>query len=391
MKQLLIFIALLFLCTESRTQSIEEVLQSIERNNKELQAYAQITRSKKLEVRAENNLPDPTLSYAHLWNNKDKNNTIGELVIAQSFDFPATYFSRHKLNRLKMSVYDTEAESMRRELLLQAKELCLDIILLRRQQDLLDIRRSNAQELSGIYQKKLQAGDANILERNKINLELLNIKTESTLNEAALHTRLQELQAMNGGIPIQISTLEYPRADLPGNYEELRREIVEKDPLLRSLNNESERMRQQVKVNQAGWFPRFELGYRRNTESGEPFNGVVVGFSFPLFENRGKVRSVKAERLGVDLQKENTRIRIRSEIDQYYQEATQLYQIMREYEETLEAQSDLTLLRKALDGGQISMIEYFIEAAGVYQSRETYLQLENQYQKTLAKIFSNEL
>ncbi|MCD8032025.1 MAG: TolC family protein [Bacteroides sp.] len=391
MKQLLILITLLFLCAESSSQSITEVLQSIERNNKELQAYAQITRSKKLEARAENNLPDPTLSYAHLWNNKDKNNTIGELVIAQSFDFPATYFSRHKLNRLKMSVYDTEAESMRRELLLQAKELCLDIILLRRQQELLDIRRNNTQELSEIYQKKLQAGDANILEKNKINLELLNIKTESTLNETALHTKLQELQAMNGGIPIQVSGLEYPRADLPGNYEEFRREIVEKDPLLRSLNNESERMRQQVKVNQAGWFPRLELGYRRNTESGEPFNGIVVGFSFPLFENRGKVRSVKAERLGVDLQRENTRIRIHSEIDQFYQEATQLYQIMREYEETLEAQSDLTLLRKALDGGQISMIEYFIEAAGVYQSRETYLQLENQYQKTLAKIFSSEL
>ncbi len=373
MKQLLILITLLFLCAESRTQSIAEVLQSIERNNKELQAYVQITRSKKLEARAENNLPDPTLSYAHLWNNKDKNNTIGELVIAQSFDFPATYFSRHKLNRLKMSVYDTEAESMRRDLLLQAKELCLDIILLRRQQELLDIRRNNAQELSGIYQKKLQAGDANILERNKINLELLNIQTESTLNETALHTKLQELKAMNGDIPIQISALEYPRADLPGNYEEFRREIVEKDPLLRSLNNESERMRQQVRVNQAGWFPRLELGYRRNTESGEPFNGVVVGFSFPLFENRGKVRSVKAERLSVDLQREYTRIRIRSEIDQLYQEAIQLHQIMREYEEILEAQSGLTLLRKALDGGQISMIEYFIEVGGVYQSRETYL------------------
>ncbi len=391
MKQLLILITLLFLCAESRTQSIAEVLQSIERNNKELQAYVQITRSKKLEARAENNLPDPTLSYAHLWNNKNKNNTIGELVIAQSFDFPATYFSRHKLNRLKRSVYDTEAESMRRDLLLQAKELCLDIILLRRQQELLNIRRNNAQELSGIYHKKLQAGDANILERNKINLELLNIQTESTLNETALHTKLQELKAMNGDIPIQISALEYPRADLPGNYEEFRREIVEKDPLLRSLNNESERMRQQVRVNQAGWFPRLELGYRRNTESGEPFNGVVVGFSFPLFENRGKVRSVKAERLSVDLQREHTRIRIRSEIDQLYQEAIQLHQIMREYEETLEAQSDLTLLRKALDGGQISMIEYFIEVGGVYQSRETYLQLENHYQKTLAKIFSSEL
>ncbi len=391
MKQIIITGTFLLLLSVTQAQTIEEVLQSIDRNNKELQANAQLMTSRKLEAQAENNLPDPTLSYAHLWNNKDKNNTIGELVVTQSFDFPTLYASRNKLNRLKSSLYDTEAESMRRELLLQAKEICLDIIMLRQQQELLHIRYQNAQDLSAIYSKKLAMGDANILEKNKINLELLNIKTETTLNQTALNNKLQELQALNGDIPIEVSVHTYPEVRLPLSYEELKAEITEKDPLLRSLNNESDMIRQQVKVNRSGWLPQLELGYRRNTESGEPFNGVVVGFSFPLFENRRKVRSVKAEQLSVDLQRENTRIRIGSETRQLYREATELQIIMQEYRQTLESQSDLSLLRKALDGGQISMIEYFVEAGAVYQSQETYIQLENQYQKALARIFSSEL
>ena len=45
--------------------SIEQVLKNIETNNKELQANAQLITSQKLESKTDNNLPDPTLSYAH--------------------------------------------------------------------------------------------------------------------------------------------------------------------------------------------------------------------------------------------------------------------------------------------------------------------------------------
>lgn len=52
--------------------SIEQVLKNIETNNKELQANAQLITSQKLESKTDNNLPDPTLSYAHLWGAKDQ-------------------------------------------------------------------------------------------------------------------------------------------------------------------------------------------------------------------------------------------------------------------------------------------------------------------------------
>ena len=223
MKRITILAATLFALSGLQAQTgIDGVLRNIETNNKELQANAQLIASQKLETRTDNNLPDPTLSYAHLWNNKDKNNTIGELVVSQSFDFPSLYATRNQLNRLKAGAFDGQKSVFRQGILLQAKDVCLDIIMLRKQQQILTERLRNAEELSAMYAKRLQTGDANVIETNKINLELLNVKTEASLNETALRNKIQELTALNGNIPVVFEDADYPAVIFPSNYEELQ-------------------------------------------------------------------------------------------------------------------------------------------------------------------------
>lgn len=315
MKRITILAATLFALSGLQAQTgIDGVLRNIETNNKELQANAQLIASQKLETRTDNNLPDPTLSYAHLWNNKDKNNTIGELVVSQSFDFPSLYATRNQLNRLKAGAFDGQKSVFRQGILLQAKDVCLDIIMLRKQQQILTERLRNAEELSAMYAKRLQTGDANVIETNKINLELLNVKTEASLNETALRNKIQELTALNGNIPVVFEDADYPAVIFPSNYEELKTEVLASDYTLQALNSESAAARKQIAVNKSQWLPKLELGYRRNTESGEPFNGVVVGFSFPLFENRNKVKIAKAQSLNVDLQRANTSVQDRKSV-----------------------------------------------------------------------------
>ena len=169
MKQITLFTAALLTFAGMQAQnSIDQVLRNIEANNKELQANARLISSQKLEAKTDNNLADPTLSYAHLWGSKDKSETIGELVVSQSFDFPSLYASRAKLNRLKTNSFDGQASVFRQSILLQAKEVCLDIIMLRQQQQILQERLRNAEELAAMYKKRLQTGDANVIETNKI-------------------------------------------------------------------------------------------------------------------------------------------------------------------------------------------------------------------------------
>ena len=197
---------------------------------------------------------------------------------------------------------------------------------------------------------------------------------------------------MNSNQPLQISSLsEYPLHPLPADYEQLREEVIASDAALWSLSNESAAARKQISVSKQGWLPKLELGYRRNTESGTPFNGVVVGFSFPIFENRNKVKIAKAQSMNIDFQKENATLQAESSLAQLYREAQSLQASMQEYQEAFSSQQDLALLKQALTGGQISVIEFFVEVSVIYQSKQNLLQLENQYQKVMAQIYKSKL
>lgn len=389
----------------AQTSGIDAVLRQIEANNKELQANSHLISAQKLENKADNNLPDPTLSYAHLWDSKNSGETVGELVVSQSFDFPTLYATRGKMNRLKTSALDAQATAVRQQILLQAKEVCLDIIMLQRQQALLDERLKNAEELAAMYTKRMETGDANVLETNKINLELLNVRTEARLNQTALGNKLKELLALNGNQPLTpgrplpdttpsalaLGLTDYPAVPLPADFRPLAAELLAADPSLQSLQGESSAAQKQISASKQGWLPKLELGYRRNTESGHPLNGVVVGFSFPIFENRDKVKIAKTQALNIDYQKENASLQASSTLWQLYEEARNLHTSMEEYQRTFQQQQDLALLKQALVGGQISMIEYFVEISVVYQSKANLLQLENQYQKAMAQIYKSRL
>ena len=388
---------------QGRESAINAILQQIEVNNKQLQSNERITAAQKLENRAANNLPDPTLSYAHLWDSDDKDITVGELVIAQSFDFPSLYVTRAKLNRMKSGSLDAQANALRQDILLQAQEACLDIIWLGRQQQILEERLRNAEELAEMYRRRLATGDASSLETNKINLELLNVRTEARMNRTALQNKLKELTALNGnqslvpGRPMpegsatpsaqNLGLTEYPAMPLPGDFGALCEELLAGDPTLQSLEQESLAAQKQLSVSRQGWLPQLQLGYRRNTETRHPLNGLVVGFSFPIFQNHGKVKAARTQAQSVSFQKENARLNAGTALWQLYDEACSLHASMKEYNETFRQQQDLKLLRKALEGGEISMIEYFVEVSTLYQSRTNLLQLENQYQKAMARLY----
>lgn len=372
--------------------SIDAVLRSIEANNKELQANNQLTVSKKLEAKLDNNLPDPSVSYVHQYGNREGMGIQGELVASQSFDFPSVYVQKNKLAKSKAASFDRQGAEFRLQILLQAKEICLDLVLLNQQRALLDQRRQNAEQLAELYAMRLETGDANILETNKIDLELLNAKTEARMNESARIAKLQELATLNGGIAIDFTDTTYMSDGDILSFEELCAEAVTSNPQLLTLKSEQVAARRQLSVNKSKSLPSFELGYRMNTATGgERFNGFLVGISIPLFSNRNNVKQAKAQALYTDLQLESTTTTVESELHQLYNQSVALKTSMDEYNTVLKSQNSLALLNKAIQTGQISMIEYFVDVTTFYQSMQNYMQLQNEYQKVMAQLYKYKL
>ena len=88
---------------------------------------------------------------------------------------------------------------------------------------------------------------------------------------------------------------------------------------------------------------------------------------------------------------ESTSFTVENELRRLYDQAVALKHSMDEYEKVLRSQNNLALLNKAIQSGQISMIEYFVDVTTYYQSVQNYLQLQNQYQKAMAQLYKYRL
>ena len=386
------FIIMLMLCLPigMQAQNIEQVLQSIEANNKELLSQKQLTKAQKMENRTENNLPDPTVSYSSFYKNGAGPGHGTELVATQGFDFPTQYITRNRQAEMENEAIDLQQQAFRRDVLLRAKNLCLDLILLNQEKALMDIRMKNADELEALYAKRLEAGDANILEVNKIKMERMNVQTEVAQNNAAHRTALQSLLAMNGNMPVEFSESTYPVIKEILDYNQLRDEVVASDYNLQAAVAFTRAAEKQVSVDKQNWLPKLEAGFRRNTDTGMSMNGFVVGGSIPLFSNRKKVQIAKAQAISAQLMQEDAKLEVENSLMALFNEMQQLKEAMNSYDVPLMYKS-LDLLKQALKEGQISLIEYFVEAETVYQNLQARMQLENQYQKVMASIYKNEL
>ena len=389
MKKLIITLALC-LPIGMQAQNIDQVLQSIEQNNKELQSQTQLLKAQKMENRTANNLPDPTVTYSSFYQNGAGKGHGTEFVASQGFDFPTQYIARNRQADLANEAIDKQQQAVRRDILLKAKLLCLDMILLNQEKTLMDIRKKNADDLETLYAKRLEAGDANILEVNKIKMERMNVLTEVAQNNAAYRTALQSLLAMNGNMPLEFAEEQYPHVEAINDYSTMRDEVIASDLDLQALSYATRAAEKQVSVDKQNWLPKLEAGFRRNTDSEMSMNGFVVGGSIPLFSNRKKVQIAKAQALSAQLLQEDAQLQIENNLMALFNEMQQLKEAMDTYDMPLLYKS-LDLLKQALKEGQISLIEYFVEAETVYKNLQARMQLENQYQKVMATIYKNEL
>ena len=389
MKKYILSIALAFPLV-MQAQSIDHVLQSIEQNNKELQSAMQLTKAQKMENRTANNLPDPTVSYSSFYKNGAGPGHGTEFVASQGFDFPTQYITRNRQADLANEALSKEQLAIRRDILLKAKTLCLDLILLNQEKALMNIRKQNADELEALYAKRLEAGDANILEVNKIKMERMNVQTEVAQNHASHRNLLQSLLAMNGNMPLEFAETQYPEVKEILDFNTLRDEVVASDLDLQALSFATKAAEKQVSVNKQDWLPKLEAGFRRNTDTEMSMNGFVVGGSIPLFSNRKKVQIAKAQAISAQLMQEDAQLQVENNLMGLFNEMQQLKEAMSTYDVPLLHES-LDLLKQALKEGQISLIEYFVEAESVYKNLQARMQLENQYQKVMANIYKNEL
>lgn len=372
------------------TQDMEEVLFSVRANNPELLSLEKSLEAQIIAIKGENMPEDPSVEYSSFYSSSVSGQSGSELVVSQGFEFPTLYAARHKRNELSREALGKSFDNERRRILLDAKLLCHDIIMYRQIGELLNMQSEIAEDLLALYQQRLVAGDASVLEVNKIKMELMSVATSVSENNAALDAACRRLDAMNGGQGIVFDADFYPLVEDVADKEAAVAEYLSEDASVAAAENAAEAARKDVSVSRQGWIPRFEVGYRRNTAIREAEHGFLVGGSIPLFSNQRKVAMAKARSAAAVSSLNAARLQSESEVRSLLNEIDQTRNALDAYDEPLMRET-LDLLGQAVEGGEISLIDYFVEASSIYTNLTACITLKNGWHKLMARLYKNRL
>ena len=386
-----IFVCLIINFNAFSQSNVESVIKEISGNNKSLIANAQLLQSKKLESKVGISLYNPFIEITNLFGASDNKGDQTEFKVIQAFDFPTSYSKRNKLSDLKMQQTNFEREIFRQNVLLEAKLICMELIYLNKKKLILTRRSVIIENLFNLYQTKLEKGEGNILDVNKAKINLLNIKTELLVLENEINELNQRLIELNGGKSIIFNDTLYPVTPPIPEFATLENTIEESDPLRKSLLQEKLINQGQIDLSKSLSLPKFEIGYYYLGLSNQNFNGIHLGFSIPLWENNYRTDFYKSRVLYSNLEIESHKTEHCYEIKQQYDKYETLRNALNEYLTVLESLKSEELLINALNVGEISILEYFIEVNYYNLSYDKFLELEKEYNKVVAELFKYQL
>lgn len=395
MKRYFILIGLAIAITAVNAQTpIESILSSVASNNSSIKVVQQETIAAQTELSAENCLENPTFEFEYLWAEKQVpgGNKYG-FTIMQGFDFPTLYSQRRNLINAQNMLGTSQVDYARQQALLEARELCIKIVYLNKQIELVSERVAIADTLVTLYQRRLAAGDANQLEVNKVEIDRLSQSNRLRMLISERATAHTALIACNGGIALPVAMeqlMQYPDIAMPASLDDVVAQWQQADASMQILRNQQQLAESYSAVSKQGWIPRFELGYKQAYEVGDMFYGLAVGISLPLFKTNNEVKTAKARAMAINWQADNTNTQITAEATQLYDEALALSKALVDYN-LLSKQNNRQLLMKALQSGQISLLEYMADIALLNEAEENRLLLEYQYYSKLSQLDRNNL
>ena len=156
MKKTLLTIITALMAGIAYAQGIDGVLDCIERNNPELQALRKEHEAGCLDIKAQNNLDDPSVEYSPFFNKETSGVASSELVVSQGFDFPTVYAARSKAANLQQEALRQQLMTSRRDIMFSAATLCLDLVCQQKRKELVDKREENAISLQRLCEKRLK-------------------------------------------------------------------------------------------------------------------------------------------------------------------------------------------------------------------------------------------
>lgn len=378
MNYLILLMVLAIQSTVNAQSDFDELIKTVETNNKELETLRKTTEARTLLYQTGLTLQNPQISFDYMIGSPVAAGNQTDALISQSFDFPSAYGKRKQLSNEKIKQIELDYQWQRQEILLHAKQVIIDQIYRNKLASQYQQRLKTNELLVQSFETKIAVGDATIIELNKAKLHLIELKKLNALNAAQIAQNNSLLTGLNGGNKIEFTDTLYPNLILPSTFEEYIGTINSKDPYLQNLEQENTIALKQLELNKSLALPKFELGYHYQGILGQRFNGAHIGLTIPLWEHKNTIKFATAS-IAVNTieQAQYTNDRyyeLQSKYDQFSAQSTALS----EYQEVFNNNYSAAVLLKGLNYGEISAIEYYNELNYYTTNYDLYLATEKE-------------
>ena len=375
----------------SAQTSTETILRQIEENNPQLKAAAAEADAEKIENRSGALLENPEFEFNYLWGADGIGNR-RDFRVTQAFDVATLtgMKSREVAGQNEMSTLKYKSERL--NVLLEAKQACIDLIYYNALKAELSTHLEQAQTLVSSFEKRLKAGGANVLDLNKAKVHLTAVRGQISQVEVERQTLLAVLKSLNGGQDIILDDCVYDLSDnLPADFESWYVSASQKNPVLQYVRQEVTLGQKQLSIDKTAWVPELTVGYMSELTTADKFRGVTVGVNIPLWSNANKVKQSRAKIAAAESRKVAAEQQFYFDLLVQYNRAASLKANSELMRSSLSETDSRDYLLTAQSRGEISMIEYLVETDQYYEALEQTLSAERDYHQALAKLNAVEL
>jgi outer membrane protein TolC len=366
--------------------AVPAVLRSIESNNTTLKALREATNAQQLENRTNIFLPGPEIGFNYLWGSPQAIGNRTDISVTQTFDFATILGMRSKTAGQQNALLELEYRTRLMNILLEAKQYCIDMVYYNALKKALSLRLQHAETMARSYRERLDRGDVSILEYNKAQLNLATVQGDMARTAVEQKAALQALQRLNGGIAVTLDDDNYAGATLPHSFDAWFEAATPKNPVLEAVNEEVALRKRQVGLAQAANWPALSAGYMSEKVTGETFQGVTLGLSIPLWGNKNRTKQAKAAVRAAESKQADLRVQLYTHLQSLYDRAAGLQDIAAATRQSLMTLNNTALLQKALDAGEISLLNYLVEVELYYDTVTRALEAERDYEKAVAEL-----
>lgn len=371
--------------------TIETVLSSVEKNNKAIASQRQLTSAREWELQTGIAPEDPFVSADYMIGRPVSGGNQLDVLATQRLDFPTVYGKRKSVSEAQSTSIELELELVRREVLLETKKVCLELIYLNKQSEELSKRINRADSLILRFKEKLELGDINALDVNKSKIQLLNLKSQLREVESKKSIQQERLTALNGGIALNFDQVDFQKETVLPSFDQLKDSVLNSDVQIQMLNQEINVYNANFELAKAARLPEIELGYHYQSVLGQTFNGGHFGLSIPLWQHKNTVKTAQTFQDFGTYQVDSYTMKLQYELRELYDQFNNQQQTLADYEEVLTGINSEEILDQLLSLGDIDYITYVQEMEYFYEAKNNYLILQRDLHNTLAELFKYQL